>query len=242
MTAEILQIIEKAMDISAHIKDWKRYSPFETLVRTILSQNTTNRTSFVAFDNLQAKFQKIEPEVLANADQQAIQQEIIIAGLHNQKSKRIKEVSRIIRDEWNSDFTFIYEAPLEEARQKLMSLPGIGEKTADIVLNFCAQRPILPVDTHITRISKRIGLVPENAKYDDIREAIEALITPEKILTVHVSLIFFGRAVCKALKPLCTTCPVAHLCPKIGVGKEKKARRTKPTKKKRKEFADLTFT
>jgi endonuclease-3 len=233
MAAEILQIIEKAMDVSAHIKDWKRYSPFETLVRTILSQNTTNRTSFVAFDNLAAKFQNVSPEVLADADQQTIQQEIIIAGLHNQKSKRIKEVSRIIRDEWNSDFTFIYEAPLQEARQKLMALPGIGEKTADIVLNFCAQRPILPVDTHITRISKRIGLVPENAKYDDIREAIEALITPEKILTVHVSLIFFGRAVCKALKPLCATCSAAHLCPKIGVGKEKRAKRAKSKKRKK---------
>jgi endonuclease III len=235
LAAEILQIIEKAMDISAHIKDWKRYSPFETLIRTILSQNTTNRTSFVAFDNLQARFQKIEPEVLANADQQAIQQEIIIAGLHNQKSKRIKEVARIIHDDWNSDFTFIYEAPLEEARKKLMSLPGIGEKTADIVLNFCAQRSILPVDTHITRISKRIGLVPENAKYDDIRKAIEALIMPEKILTVHVSLIFFGRAICKALKPLCATCPVTHLCTKVGVGKEKRAKRAKKTKTKIRE-------
>jgi endonuclease-3 len=234
MAAEILQIIEKEMDVADHIRDWKRYSPFETLIRTILSQNTTNRTSFVAFDNLQAKFQKIEPEILANADQEAIKEEIIIAGLHNQKSKRIKEVSRIIQEEWNSDFTFIYEAPLEEARKKLMALPGIGEKTADIVLNFCAQRPILPVDTHITRISKRIGLVPENAKYDEIREGIEALITPEQILTVHVSLIFFGRAVCKALKPLCTTCPVAHLCPKLGVGKEKRAKRAKTQRKKRK--------
>jgi len=232
MASEILQIIEKEMDVADHIKDWKRYSPFETLIRTILSQNTTNRTSFVAFDNLQVKFKKIEPEILAKADQQEIQEEIIIAGLHNQKSKRIKEVSRIIQEEWNSDFTFIYEAPLEEARKRLMSLPGIGEKTADIVLNFCAQRPILPVDTHITRISKRIGLVPENAKYDDIREAIEALITPEQILTVHVSLIFFGRAVCKALKPLCATCPVAHLCPKLGIGKEKRAKRAKTQRKK----------
>jgi len=233
MAAEILQIIEKEMDIADHIKDWKKFSPFETLIRTILSQNTTNRTSFVAFDNLQAKFQ-INPETLAHADQQAIADEISIAGLHNQKSRRIKEVSRIIHDEWDSDFTFIYEAPLEEARNKLMSLPGIGEKTADIVLNFCAQRPILPVDTHITRISKRIGLVPENAKYDEIREAIESLITPEQILTAHVSLIFFGRSVCKAQKPLCPTCPVTHLCPKIGVGKEKKAKRTKIARKKRK--------
>ncbi|HUY01154.1 MAG TPA: endonuclease III [Candidatus Deferrimicrobium sp.] len=232
MASEILKLIAKEMDVSQHIQSWELHSPFETLIRTILSQNTTDRTSFVAFDNLKAKFNNnIAPEILAEADQGAIQEEIRIAGLHFQKSKRIKEVSQIILKDWNSDFTFIYDDPLEEARKKLISLPGIGQKTADIVLNFCAKRPILPVDTHITRIAKRIGIVPENAKYDEIRESIEALISPEEILFVHVSLIFFGRKVCKAVNPSCPTCPVTHLCPKIGVGKPKKSKKLKKVKK-----------
>jgi endonuclease-3 len=234
MASEIFQIIAKEMDVAQHIQSWELHSPFETLIRTILSQNTTDRTSFVAFDNLKAKFGgKIEPAILAEADQEAIQEEIRIAGLHFQKSKRIKEVSQIILKDWKSDFTFIYEAPLEEARKKLMALPGIGQKTADIVLNFCAKRPILPVDTHITRISKRIGIVPENAKYDEIREAIEALISPQEILFIHVSLIFFGRKVCKAINPLCSSCPVSHLCPKVGVGTPRKSKKLKKAKKKK---------
>ncbi|NVM52902.1 MAG: endonuclease III [Candidatus Helarchaeota archaeon] len=227
MSSEILAIIAKEMDISKFIKNWKLLSPFETLIRTLLSQNTTDKNSLAAFDNLQVKFKNITPEILAKANQSEIQEEIRIAGLHNQKSKRIIEISQIIFSEWNSDFLFIYDLPLEDARKKLMSLPGIGNKTADIILNFVAKRPILPVDTHITRISKRIGLVPQNAKYDDVRQAIESLISEEQIFTIHVSLIFFGRQVCKAINPQCPTCPVNHLCPKIIVVKQKKGKKAK---------------
>ncbi|NVM30701.1 MAG: endonuclease III [Candidatus Helarchaeota archaeon] len=227
----MLEIIEREMDIAQHVKNWKRLSPFESLIRTILSQNTTDKNSFAAFENLASKFE-VTPEGLVKVDQSEIQDAIRIAGLHNQKSKRIKEISQIIISDWNSDFSFIYEAPLEEARKKLMDLPGIGNKTADVVLNFVAQRPILPVDTHITRISKRIGLVPQKAKYDEIREAIEALIPEDKIFTIHVSLIFFGRKVCKAINPQCPTCPLTHLCPKLIV-KKKKGKTVKKIKMKK---------
>ncbi len=218
------------MDIAQHVKDWKRLSPFESLIRTILSQNTTDKNSLAAFNNLASEFEII-PEKLAKADQEQIQNAIRIAGLHAQKSKKIIDISQIILSEWNSDFTFLYEAPLKEARKKLMDLPGIGNKTADVVLNFVAQRPILPVDTHITRISKRIGLVSQKATYDEIREAIEALIPEDKIFTIHISLIFFGRKVCKALNPQCSTCPITHLCPKLVIEK-KKIKSIKKTKGK----------
>jgi endonuclease-3 len=227
MAAEMLEIIEKEMNITEHVKNWQRLSPFETLVRTILSQNTTDKTSFVAFDNLKEKFREITPETMAGAEQSEIQEAIRFAGLHLQKSKRIKAIAEIIIAEWEKDFTFIYEAPLMEARKKLIALPGIGKKTADILLNFVAERPIIPVDTHITRISKRIGLVEKKAKYDEIREAIETNIPEEKIFTIHISLIFFGRKVCKAINPLCNSCPITHLCPKVIVSKPKKTKKTK---------------
>jgi len=220
MSLEMLEIIANEMNIVQHIRDWKQYTPFETLIRTILSQNTTDRNAFVAFDNLKAQFRnKIDPETLTYADPQRIQDAIRIAGLHNQKSQRIKMISKIIYYDWKSDFNFIYKAPLKEARQKLMALPGIGKKTADVLLNFCGKRPILPVDTHITRISKRIGIVPKTAEYDDIRRSIESLIPADKILYIHISLIFFGRKICKAINPHCSTCPITHLCPKNGVKK-----------------------
>lgn len=221
MSSEMLEIIEREMDIKSHVKKWRALTPFETLIRTILSQNTTDKNSLAAFDKLESKFGKVTPEILASVEQSEIQDAIRTAGLHNQKSKRIKEISHTILTEWNSDFSFIYEDPLQEARQKLMALPGIGNKTADILLNFVAKRPILPVDTHIMRISKRIGLVPQKAKYDEIREAIEAVIPEEKIFTIHVSLILFGRTFCKAVNPQCPTCPIAHLCPKLIVQKKK---------------------
>ncbi len=220
MSSEILEIIAREMNVADHIRNWKQLSPFETLIRTLLSQNTTDRNAFAAFDKLKAAFRdQIDPATLADADVLQIQEAIRIAGLQNQKSQRIKEVAKIIHLNWKDDLNFIYTAPLEEARQKIMELPGIGEKTADVLLNFCGNRPILPVDTHITRIAKRIGLVPNNAKYDAIRQAIENLIPADKILSIHVSLIFFGRKVCKAIKPLCNTCPNTALCPKIGVKK-----------------------
>ncbi len=222
MSLEMLEIIAKEMNVAEHIRNWKQYSPFETLIRTILSQNTTDKNAFAAFDNLKAKFNnQINPETLAYADTAKIQDAIRVAGLHNQKSQRIKEVSKIIYFNWKSDFSFIYKAPLQNARKKLTELPGIGKKTADVLLNFCAKRPILPVDTHITRISKRIGLVSEKAKYDEIRHSIEALIPNDKILYIHVALIFFGRKICKATVPICSSCPINHLCPKNGVKKSK---------------------
>ncbi len=231
MAAEMLEIIEKEVNstVAGHVRNWQRLTPFETLVRTILSQNTTDKTSFVAFDTLKEKFQEITPKTMADAEQSEIQDAIRFAGLHLQKSQRIKAIAEIILTEWEKDFTFLYEAPLMEARKRLIALPGVGKKTADILLNFVAERPILPVDTHITRISKRIGLVGQKAKYDEIREAIEANIPVEKIFTIHVSLIFFGRKICKAIKPLCESCPITHLCPQFIVVKPKKTK--KPKKK-----------
>jgi endonuclease III len=218
MSSEILEIIVREMDVSEYIKNWKQLSPFEILIRTILSQNTTEQNALAAFNMLKTTFSnKIDPATLAYADVTKIQEAIRIAGLQNQKSQRIKTISRTIHYDWKGNFNFIYKAPLEEVRRKIMDLPGIGKKTADVLLNFCGKRPILPVDTHINRISKRIGLVSQNAQYDEVRRSIERFIAPDKIVVIHISLIFFGQKVCKTLKPKCATCPVTKLCPKIGV-------------------------
>jgi len=103
---------------------------------------------------------------------------------------------------------------LSEARKVLLSLPGIGPKTADILLLFCAGKPVLPVDTHVNRVSKRLGLVSLDDKdYDSIRMKLEGLYAPEDYFAVHMLFIALGRKYCKALKPLCNLCPLNGLCP-----------------------------
>jgi endonuclease-3 len=121
-------------------------------------------------------------------------------------------------EKFNGELNFIYVLPLKEAREKLLSLPGVGPKTADILLLFCAGKPVLPVDTHVSRVSKRLGLVPLNEKkYDSIRTRLEEIYSPENYFAVHMLFIALGRKFCKSLKPLCGQCPLNKLCPSVGL-------------------------
>lgn len=212
---QILDRVAGAVDIRAHMANWTRYSPFETLVLTVLSQNTTDVNSGRAFRQLRETMD-VTPATLADAEQETIQEAIRTAGLHRQKSQRIKAIARTVHEAWDDDFDFLEAWPLAKARARLESLPGVGHKTADVVLNFVARRPIMPVDTHITRIARRIGLVPAKAGYERIRRALEALLADrDEIFTMHVSLIHFGRQTCKARHPRCLECPAAEFCPQI---------------------------
>ena len=186
--------------------------PFKVLVRTVISQTTAEVNTRRAFDNLSRKA-LVTPKGLAEADLKEIEDAIRVAGLYRNKSRIIKEISRLILKQFNGSLDFIYSLPLEEARKRLMSLPGVGYKTADIVLLFCAKKPVLPVDTHVNRVSKRLGLVPSGADYEETRKTLEALYRPEEFFQVHMLLIALGRRHCKARKPLCTTCQVNRLCP-----------------------------
>ncbi len=186
--------------------------PFQILIITVLSQATADRNTERAFRNLSKKF-PITPKDLAEAKVEEIEEAIRIAGLYRNKSKIIKELSRVILEEFGGSLDFIYSLPLEEARKTLMRLPGVGPKTADVVLVFCAGKPTLPVDTHVNRVSKRLGLALPNADYEDVRETLQSLFSPEDYLPVHLLLISLGRRYCKARNPLCKPCPVKSLCP-----------------------------
>jgi endonuclease-3 len=187
-------------------------NPFQTLIATIISQNTTSKNARKAFEKLSEKYQ-ITPEALANADEKKIMEALRIAGLHRNKAKTIRKVSRIVLREFNGSLDFVHSLPLEEARKKLISLPGVGPKTADIVLLFSAKKPTIPVDTHVNRVSRRLRLAPEKGGYDEVRTALQSLFAPEDYLAVHLLLIALGRRYCKALKPFCNECPVNELCP-----------------------------
>jgi endonuclease-3 len=206
----ILQVLNKEFGLPK----WAiaRPEPFQTLVRTILSQNTNDRNRDRAYENLSEKYE-ITPKALSKAQVKEIEEAIRVGGLYRHKSRRIIELSKVIIDRFNGSLDFIYSQPFEEARSTLMNIPGVGPKTADVVLLFSAKRPTVPVDTHVNRVSRRLGLAPVKADYEKIRRSLEALYSPNDYLAIHVLLIGLGRRRCRARNPLHKTCPVKSLCP-----------------------------
>jgi len=186
--------------------------PFQTLIRTVLSQATNDRNRDRAFKNLSKKH-AITPKALAVANVKEIEDAIRVGGLHRNKSRRIKELSKVVLERFNGSLDFVYSDPLEEARSKLMSIPGVGPKTADIVLLFSAKKPTVPVDTHVYRVSKRLRLAPLKGDYEEIRRSLESFYAPEEYLPIHLLLISLGRTYCKARNPMHKPCSVRVLCP-----------------------------
>ena len=186
--------------------------PFETLIWTILSQNTSDVNSIRAMKKLESRFE-ITPEVLSRAPTDELIECIRSAGLYRVKAPRIKQVSSIILNQYKGDLDSVLKRGPAEARSIMTELPGVGYKTADIVLAFVAGHPTIPVDTHVTRVSKRLGIVRRNARYEEIRLALERLVLPSRRVRMHLSLIRFGREVCKAPRPLCPKCLVNRTCP-----------------------------
>ena len=199
-----------------------KMDPFETLIVTIISQNTSDRNAAKAFNKLSKTF-PITPRDLANAEIAKIEECLKVAGLYRNKAKVIKEVSRIILERFGGSLQPILAMPLEEARKTLMELPGVGPKTADVVLLFSGGKPTIPVDTHVKRVSKRLGLVSMKGDYEDVRKALQELYAPEDYVDIHILLILLGRKYCKARNQLCPKCPVKALCPSAKfMGKERR--------------------
>lgn len=186
--------------------------PFMSLVRIILSQNTGYRNQIMAYDRLEDTI-GITPENLASSPVEDIAKAIRPAGMHNQRSRALKQVAESIIEGYGGDMTTILEKPFIEARGELMKLPGVGTKTADVLLMFEAGKKVVPVDRHIFRITRRLRLVPEKATYDDVRTTLEAAASPDRHEDVHVLLIRFGREVCKAQRPKCPECFLLDICP-----------------------------
>ena len=186
--------------------------PFKVLVRTIISQSTAETNTRRAYLNLSRKT-SINPTSLVEAEETEIEDALRVAGLYRNKSRNLKKVAELVLEKFNGSLGFIYALPMKEARAELMSLPGVGPKTADIVLLFSAGKPTLPVDTHVNRVSKRLKLVPQNGGYETVREALQTLYPSKEYFDVHMLFIALGRKYCKALKPLHSACPVRELCP-----------------------------
>ncbi len=159
---------------------------------------------------LERKF-KMRPSALAEAEPEEIEACIRPAGLYRMKAPRIVEVSKIIRDNYGN-VNAILKLPIDTARSIFEHLPGIGPKSTDIMLAFCAGHMVVPVDTHIGRVARRLGIADRKATYEEVRAALESLIPPRERLAAHLSIIRFGREVCKARFPLCFKCIVFDYC------------------------------
>jgi len=185
--------------------------PVDELVSTILSQNTNDVNRDRAFLALRQRYPTWEQ--VRDADTGAVVDAVRLAGLANQKGPRIQQVLREITAERGSlDLSFLSDVPLAEARTWLMKFKGVGPKTAAIVLCFSLGRPAFPVDTHIYRVTGRLGLRPETMTVEDAHPYLEDLFPPETYYTAHLNIIRLGRELCEARKTACQNCPLRTIC------------------------------
>ena len=190
--------------------------PFKGLIRTILSQNTSRANTQAAYNRLEALI-GVEPHRLAEASVEEIAEAIRPAGMHHQRAMVIKKVSELVLRRFGGDLRSLMERPYMEARRLLMELPGVGRKTADVVLLFEGGVEVLPIDRHIYRIALRLGLAPRGADYDEVRRILESASPPDRYLDLHIDLIRFGREICRARRPRCDECFLSDLCPRVDV-------------------------
>lgn len=187
------------------------YDPLDTLIETILSQNTSDVNSARAFESLRFRYPRWS-DVLA-ADQAEIAETIRSGGLAEIKADRIKSVlSLLSRQRGDLSLDFLGEMELRDAERWLTSLHGVGPKTAAIVLLFSLGKPAFPVDTHVFRVSRRIGLAGQKSSKEAVQRELERIVRPEEYYNLHVNLIEHGRRKCKARAPRCGECAISDMC------------------------------
>jgi endonuclease-3 len=206
-----LQIHERLLEFYGE-PIWRNPLPaIDELVSTILSQNTNDNNRDRAFNSLRARFATWEE--VRDADPVDVIAAIRSAGLANQKGPRIQQVLRSITEErGNLDLSFLADLSVEEARSWLMRFNGVGPKTAAIVLCFSLGKNAFPVDTHIYRVTGRIGLRPERMTVEQAQPHLEGLFPPETYYPAHLNIIRLGREICTARRPFCEKCPIVDLC------------------------------
>ena len=183
----------------------------DELVCTILSQNTNDINRDKAFQALKERYP--DWEAVRDADSAELQYVIRIAGLANQKGPNIQAALRDITEERGKiDLDWLREKDPEEARKWLVKLRGVGPKTAAIVMVFALGMPAFPVDTHIYRVTGRIGLRPRDLDISKTHAYMEEIADPEDFGSLHLNLINLGREICQARKPKCPICPIIDLC------------------------------
>lgn len=189
----------------------QREEPVAVLVGTILSQNTSDVNSGRAFESLIATFGSWE--AIASAPVEQIARAIRLGGLSRVKAARIKQIlEEIKREQGCISLDFLRAMNTSEARDYLMHLPGVGPKTASCVLLFALGKPCLPVDTHVFRLAKRLGLIPSGVSIEQAHNLLQEQIPPSEVYQFHLQLIRHGRRICHARRPRCNECALESVC------------------------------
>ena len=194
-------------------RQWHRHrDPISELVLTILSQNTSDTNTGRAFSSLFALFGSWE--AVAEGKIEDIAQAIKCGGLSRVKAARIKHILQmILKENGGLDLAFLGELSVSQAKAWLERLPGVGPKTASCVLLFSLGQPALPVDTHLYRVAKRVGVLDSRVSVERAHQILEGLVPAEKIYEFHLNMIEHGRRVCKARNPRCHECVLREGCP-----------------------------
>ncbi|MFH0890151.1 MAG: endonuclease III [Candidatus Aenigmatarchaeota archaeon] len=198
-TERIREIVFKYHSVRSH---HSKESAFRSLVRAVLSQRTRDINTDIATENL---FRHAStPEDILKLGSTKIVRLIEKSGFYRQKSKNIVKLCKILVND--------YHSRVPSSRELLLSLPGVGYKTADIVLLYAYDVPTIPVDVHVEVVSKRLGLVGKNAKYEEIRKTLEKMFVEKERLKVNSGMVEFGQTICLTAKPKCYMCPLVDIC------------------------------
>ena len=210
--ARVVEAVARMTQVYGPFPKEPRLDPADELVFTILSQHTSDTNSSRAFARLVERFGSLV--AVADGETGAIEEAIASGGLAKIKAPRIKEVlQRIIELNGDLDLSFLAEMPLADAKAWLRQLPGIGPKSAGIVLSFSLGMPAMAIDTHIYRVCQRLGVIAPKVSVDKAHEILESKVPSEERFNFHVSFINHGRQVCKAQRPRCEECVVSGFCP-----------------------------
>ena len=193
-------------------KRWKVHAdPLSELIATILSQNTSDHNSHKAFSNLRSEFKTWDK--VRRAGVRKIADTIRSGGLADVKAKRIKDILNQIYGENHAlDLSFLKRWRTERIKGYLRRFKGVGEKTISCVLLFSLRRPVMPVDTHVLRVSKRLGLVPKKSNASKAEVILEEFVPENLVYQFHLNLIEHGRNICHATNPRCEGCVLLQNC------------------------------
>lgn len=183
-------------------------SVFEGLVAVMLTQNTSDKVATRVYERLKGRLGSITPNTILSLSVSELEDILRPIGSFRQRARRLIELAIVVNERYGGSLEFIRSMSVNEAREILMSLPGVGPKTADVVL-LNLGKPVFPVDTHIMRISHRLGI---EGGYEKVSSFWIRLLNPSEYLMAHLGLIAFGRAICKSRKPLCSNCPLRVKC------------------------------
>lgn len=199
-TEKVIKIVDELNKLYK-FREFVNKDPYKVLVRTILSQRTRDENTDQATKNLFGKYKNIYEIVGAPTDD--VEELIRCSGFYRVKAARIKEVSRILIDQYGGE--------VPDNLKELVELPGVGRKTANCVLVYAFELPAIPVDTHVHRISNRIGLV--NTKTPEQTEVELAKIAPKELwIKLNDLMVQFGQTICKPMSPQCEMCPISDIC------------------------------